>query len=204
MICTTNCGKLVIVKYVEWVICVKKYLGGAIAAFGALFLPLIIVVALAFGISMLWVEISMATVILFLICFFCVVSLIAFLKQIGIQLYTWGNFGTGCVKLKTLFTKPYVMEYDKCISCGIGYYFHGAYNSQVVGSKMYYIFLSYDSFDEKYRTRMNLWKPTKTRIKIKYSKKLYDYLITVLPEEQAWMLTCDYNKYKNKKAGKAG
>ena len=86
------------------------------------------------------------------------------------------------------------MEYKKCKGCGIGYYIHGILNSNA-GTTVFYIFFSYDAFNESYRANMNLWKPTKTKIKVVFSKKLYDYLIDVLPPKQSATLQRDYEKY---------
>ena len=87
-----------------------------------------------------------------------------------------------------------MIEYKKCRGCGIGYYIHGVLNSNA-GTKIFYIFFSYDAFNELYRTNINLWKPSKAQVKVEFSKKLYDYLINVLPKKQSAMLSRDYEKY---------
>ena len=86
------------------------------------------------------------------------------------------------------------MVYEKCSGCGIGLYTHGILNSKA-GTRMYFIYLSYDMFDERFREDINLWKPSQTRIKVQFDVKLYDYLLTVLPKKQSRMLLRDYEKY---------
>lgn len=118
-------------------------------------------------------------------------------KNIAYALYSWGEFKEDCVRIRTVFSQKYTVEYSKCRSAGIGYYVHtialcGA------GPKVYFIYLSYDYFDESYRTRMNAWMPSQTRIRVGFSRKLYNYLLTVLPAEQAHSLRCDYEKYIKK------
>ena len=90
--------------------------------------------------------------------------------------------------------KKNTIIYSKCKGCGIGFYTHGVLNSNI-GTRRYFIFMSYDVFDETYRSNINLWKPSDTRIKVKYSKELYDYLVSVLPENKAKRLLSDYKKY---------
>ena len=76
-------------------------------------------------------------------------------------------------------------------------YRHAYMNSQksVLGSNVYFIFMSLDCFPEKYRTQINLWKPSQQQIKVQFRPKLYDYLMTVLPKKQAKMLKADYERY---------
>lgn len=175
----------------------KKYLGSPIDAFASLITPLFILLPLYFAISSLSTGIDAARIMLLIGCIMCAAIWIAYLKQIGPQLYSWGLFSETSVQVKTLFTKPYYLIYTKCRGCGIGYYTHGILNSQA-GSKIFYIFLSYDNFDEQYRTRINLWKPTTARMKVRFSKEVYDFLITVLPKARAQTLEQDYRQYVHK------
>jgi len=68
--------------------------------------------------------------------------------------------------------------------------------------EIYFMFLSYDLFDESFRWNMNLWKSSQTRIKVQFNKKLYDYLLTVLPKDLSQMLRRDYEMLfgQNKKS----
>ncbi len=175
----------------------KKYLGSSFTAFAAIVLPLLLCFPLLFGASALCAEISATTVLLFLGCILCSVVLILYLMMVSIQLYSWGYFKSSEVTIKSFLSKPYSIQYSKCCGCGIGYYTHGILNSHV-GTKVHFIYLSYEPFVEKYRSKMNLWKPSNTRIKVKFSKELYDYLISVLPKTQALMLARDYKKYITK------
>ena len=173
----------------------KKYLGSTIDAFVAVVTILFIGVPLPFAIGSFSSGFDAARVIILVGCILCVIIWVAYLKEISVQLYGWGCFFDYGVQIKSLFKKTYLIEYAKCFSCGIGFYTHGYLNTQM-GTRVYYIFLSYEKFDEKYRTRINLWRITKSQIKIKFSKELYDFLIAVLPKPQRQMLIEDYKKYK--------
>jgi hypothetical protein len=172
----------------------KKYLGSPIDAYIALVIPIIICFPVPFAASSFSSGIDVTRVMLLFGCILCVAIWCVYLKKTVIQIYAWGYFDNNSVQVKALFTKPFSIVYAKCFGCGIGYYTHGILNSQL-GSKNYYIFLSYDRFDEQYRARINLWRPTKTRIKVKFRKELYDFLIAVLPKTQARMLEQDYKQY---------
>lgn len=172
----------------------KRYLGSSIDAYVAILVPFFIFFPLLLGMNSLRIGVDAARIFLLAGCVLCTIIWVWYLKQIHIQLYSWGYFFDKSVQVKPLFAKSYIIEYAKCFGCGIGYYTHGFLNPQV-GIKYYYIFLSYDKFDERYRTRINMWRPTKTQIKVKYSKTLYNFLIDVLPKTQAKVLEQDYKKY---------
>ena len=80
-------------------------------------------------------------------------------------------------------------------------YRHAFMNLQnsLLGSNVYFIFMSVDYFPEKYRAQINLWKPSQKQIKVQFSKKLYSYLMTVLPKKQAMMLKGDYERTLGRK-----
>lgn len=172
----------------------RKYLGSRITAFAAIVAPLFLCCPLLFGICALSAEISGATVFLFFGGIACAFVWGLYIKSIRNQLYSWGYFTNNCVQIATCFSQSTSLVYDKCKGCGIGFYTHGVLNSKV-GTKIYFIYLSYDFFDERFRSRINLWKPSQTRIKVQFSKKLYDYLLVVLPSKQSQMLIRDYIKY---------
>ena len=173
----------------------RKYLGSTITAYAAFVAPLIgLGLPLILGILALSSEVSGVS---FLLAAGCMAGMIVYglyIKSISNQLYSWGDFSTDGVKIRTLFSKNTILMYEKCNSCGIGFYTHGILNSKT-GSKVYFIFLSYDVFKESFRQNMNLWKPSQTQIKIQFDKKLYDYLLTVLPKKQKKMLSQDYTKF---------
>lgn len=172
----------------------KKYLGASIGAFAAIVMPLLGCLALLLGIGVISSGVDAARVFVFIGCVLAVFVECLWVKEIANQIYSWGQFSDDHVLVKTLFAKSCSIAYAKCFGCGIGYYTHGILNSQG-GTKIYYIFLSYDKFDEQYRSKINLWRPTKTRIKVGFSKELYEYLAAVLPKAQAQMLIQDYKKY---------
>lgn len=172
----------------------RKYLGSKITAFAAIVAPLFLCCPLLFGICALCTEISGATVCLLCGGIACAFVWGLYIKNIRNQLYSWGYFSSNSVQITTCFSQSISIEYEKCKGCGIGFYTHGVLNSKV-GTNIYFIYLSYDIFDEYFRSNINLWKPSKTQIKVQFSKKLYDYLLVVLPRKQSQMLSRDYIKY---------
>lgn len=172
----------------------KKYLGSKFTAFAAILSPLFCVGPTILGTIMLCSEISGPTIVLMLGGITCTFIWSWYIITVRTQLYSWGSFESTAVRITTLFSHPTILEYSKCNGCGIGCYTHGILNSNV-GSKVYFIFLSYDTFEEKFRTKINLWKPSKTRIKVQFNYKLYDHLIKVLPSMQSKQLQNDYNRY---------
>ncbi len=172
----------------------KKYLGSKMTAYAAIVAPFFVFGSLIFGVCALTAEISGATVFLAILCDSCAVIWGLYIKSKSAQLYSWGYFNHEGIQVRTLFSGKQMIEYKKCRGCGIGYYIHGVLNSNA-GTKIFYIFFSYDAFNELYRTNINLWKPSKAQVKVEFSKKLYDFLINVLPKKQSAMLSRDYEKY---------
>lgn len=174
----------------------RKYLGSKISAYCAIVYPCFIVGPLIFSGIMLSSEISAATVFLFILCTLCSVlcCIYGFSYHLLTQFYSWGKFGESSVQIRNIFGRKYEIKYSDCRSIGIGSYHHGVLNSGL-GSTTYYIFLSSDYFEEKYRTRMNLWKPTSERIKVAFDQNLYEHLLNVLPKKQAISLRRDYDIY---------
>lgn len=95
------------------------------------------------------------------------------------------------VKFSSLLTKPYTLTYKDFHRIGIAF-------SQKGGKEKYYIFFSPDKFDESYRCRIEQWKVTNGRLVIKFDKKLYKYLLTVLPPKQKLFLDMDYRMFIQK------
>lgn len=95
------------------------------------------------------------------------------------------------VKLKILLAKPGLLPYKDFRRIGIAV-------SQKGGKEKYYIFFSLDDFDESYRCRIEQWKMTEGRLVIKFDKKLYDYLLSVLPTKQKLFLDMDYRMFIQK------
>lgn len=179
----------------------KKYLGSAMTVFAAIVSSCFILCPVIFGASMFTVEINFASICLFVMCLSCSVLWSCYMWKAKNQLYSWGEFKENAVYVSVLFQKQFTIEYDKCKSCGIGMYRHAFMNSQnsKLGSNVFFIFMSLDYFPEKYRTQINLWKPSQRQIKVQFSKKLYSYLMTVLPKKQAMMLKADYERYIKQK-----
>ena len=172
----------------------RKYLGSKITAFAAIIVPLFLVCPLLLGVRALISEISEATVVIFFGSVACTFVYVLYAKSISNQLYSWGVFTKDGIKIKTLFSKNIIMEYMKCNGCGIGFYTHGILNSKV-GTKIYFIYLSYDALDERFQSNINLWRPSTTGIKVQFDAKLFEYLTSIMPLKQSQMLLRDYNKY---------
>lgn len=175
----------------------KKYLGSSISAYCAVMLLILSTFSIGFGIFAVSCERSIATFFLLAMCLFSCICGILYLWICRSQLLSWGDFQDKAVYVHTLFQKKFSLDYEKCRSCGIGMYRHAFMNSQnsILGSNVFFIFMSLDYFPEKYRTQINLWKPSQRQIKVRFSKKLYFYLMTVLPKKQAMMLKADYERY---------
>lgn len=175
----------------------KKYLGSAITAYSAILLPIFSFGALFFGIFSFTPNQFEASVVLLIMCVFAWLSLLFFAWTNRRQLYSWGVFKENGVYISVPFQKNSLIEYDKCMSCGIGVYRHAFMNSphSIWGTNVSFIFLSIEPFPEKYRTQINLWMPSSTQIKVHFSNKLYEYLLTVLPQKNARMLKNDYKIY---------
>lgn len=179
----------------------KKYLGSIMTAYAAILIPLFGIGALIFGIvagmSAFRKGQTGAGAFLLVLGISCFLLSIRSLRKERSQLYSWGVFGEKGVLVKTLFKTASTLEYSKCRSCGIAMYRHAFMNSQnsPLGTDMYFIFLSLLPFSEKYRAQINLWRPTPEQIKVRFSEKLYTYLLLVLPAKQNKMLMNDYEYY---------
>lgn len=176
----------------------RKYLGSKITAYAAIVSPLFVFGPPLFGFSMLSAGISGPAVLLAIAGIACAILWGKYIMDIRNQLYSWGDFQSEGVEIRTAFSKSITMLYKKCKGCGIGFYTHGILNSKA-GTRVYFIFLSYEAFDDSFRADINLWRPSQTRIKVEFNKKLYDYLLTVLPRAQALMLRLDYERYVKQK-----
>ena len=174
----------------------KKYLGSWINLFVAIVYPIFAIGPIIFSVIVLTSQINTATILLTALCLACSVLWFFYLKNFNLllQCYSWGTFNSDNLIVKGLGMKPLTLEYSQCKSIGIGFYTHGIYNSGL-GSTIPYVFFSYEYFDDKYRSSINLWPPSQTRIKVSFSQELYDYLISVLPSKHAGALRRDYSRY---------
>ena len=172
----------------------KKYFGGAMGAYCAIAPFVLIALSIAMPIILSARGFDFFTVLFALCGVGGVIIGILMMHKFSLLFYSWGTFDEKSIHIKSLFSKNFEIEYEKCKSIGIGLYVHGVLGSDL-GSKERYIFFSYGGFREQFRLNINQWQPNETRIKVKYSKKLYDYLLTVLPKQQAKMLKNDYETY---------
>ena len=171
---------------------IRRYLGSKLTVFAAVAAPCFSVLPLLFGVSALKAERSFATFFVFFMCVSCCLIWGYYTLKIKNQLYSWGIFSSDSVLVSVPFQKSFSLSYDKCRGCGIGSYCHSFLNRGNIGSVIYFIFLSIDPFEEKYRDQMNLWQPSASRIKTAFDEELYEYLIATLPPKQAVMLKRDY------------
>ena len=176
---------------------IRRYLGSKITVFAAVVAPCYSILLLLFGVSVLKAERSFATFFVFLMCVSCCLVWGYYTLKIKNQLYSWGVFSNDSVLVSVPFQKSFSLSYDMCQGCGIGAYCHSFLNRGHIGSVIYFIFLSIEPFDEKYRYQINLWKPSASRIKVAFDEELYRYLITTLPKKQALLLERDYYEMKN-------
>ncbi len=172
----------------------RQYLGSKITAFAAVVAPLFVVGSIVFSAIMLYSKITVESIVVVLGCITCSVVWGMYIKKYSFQLYAWGTFGKKGITIKTGLTKKYTIDYNKCRHVGIAMYNHGLLNSNI-GTKVFFIFFSYGAFEEEYRLRINLWKPSSSRVKVEFNNKLYNYLLSVLPKKQAATLQHDYCKY---------
>lgn len=173
----------------------KKYLGSKITGFLAIVSPLLFVILpFAFGTIVLITSSNFAAIFVSLMCYLCVLIFILYLKHIFCQLYTWGIFDKEKIHVKTILGKNYDVFYDRCSTIGIGSYNHSTFLGGF-GKNIYFLFFSYEPFDEKYRKQINAWNPSKTQIKVEFDEKLYEYLIHTLPRKQALILMQEYRLF---------
>lgn len=169
----------------------KRYLGSSITAYAAIAAPCLSVFCVAFGVFALTSEISFATCFLFVLSFLGGIIWVFYIKKVSPNLYSWGYFGKEKISVSNLFSKSYEIKYVKCKSVGIALYYHG-FTNHTEGIPQYFIYFSYDRFDEKYKIAINHWCATDRRVKVGFDKKLYNYLCEILPDKQANMLRRDY------------
>ena len=165
-------------------------------AYGAIVYPIILIGQIVFAVFILSLKINFVTVVIaiFLCCGTVIYFVNALKFNIFLQLYSFGKFTEKGILIRTGIFHKFEISYQKCKSIGIARYTHGILRSEF-GPKYTYIFFSYEPFAETYRTHINQWKPTKTRIKVRFDRKLCAYLLTVLPERQAFSLKRDCEKY---------
>ncbi len=166
-------------------------------AFSAAAMILFAVGAAAFGVVAITSERSFSTFFLLIMCLSGSFLTVYLLWANRRQFFSWGLFLDHAVRILTLFCRESVLDYDECKGCGIGVYRQALLNdaSSPLGTNYAFLFLSLKPFPEEYRTRINLWKPSEQQIKVQFDRKLYEYLLSVLPKKQAARLESDYRKY---------
>ena len=168
----------------------KKYLGSQMTAFAAVVCPLFVIAPLLFAIVALCSEVSPATLFLSALCCGCSIFYAVYIRKEALQLYAWGVFEETAVRVRCFLRNDFALDYEKCLGVGIEHYNHNAIHN--IGSKVFFIYLSYDYYETEYRGKINLWKPNERRIKVQFDKNLYEYLLLVLPKKQAMMLQQDF------------
>lgn len=165
----------------------KRYLGNYVNLYASVVGILLVIVMIAFGISTLTSQISIETVFVFVVCLFSSIVFVFYLYKNSHALYSVGIFEENAVRVKTPFQREFDLEYAKCKDVGIGYYTHGIMNSDI-GTKFYYIYLSYDRICEETLSNINRQQSSKRFVKLRYSEKTYQFLVETLPEKQSNML----------------
>ena len=169
-----------------------RYLGGWSDIEYAFFLPCMVVGPVIFACSMFTIRIDVATVCLAIICIIGSIMIGTVMWKYRSSLYAWGNFQKDAVYVKVLFDKVFPIYYEKCKSIGIGGYLEGGFTSRENGFRHLYIFFSYDPFNEKYRGSINMVDLSHRFITLGFSKRRYEYLLTILPPIHADVLRHDY------------
>ena len=167
----------------------KKYFGSSKTAIMAIAAPSLVVFPLIIAVISLCMEINLENVIVAIGCGACVLIAASFMKKVFRELYSWGIFRENEVEIKTGLKTVKTLEYAKCKSIGIG-----TYVATKEGTEREYIFMSYDVFNESYRRKINKWKVTPTSVKFEYTRKMYDYMLSVLPKNQARMLEYEHER----------
>ncbi len=175
----------------------KKYLGSIMTGYAALVTLCLIMFPIVFAIIILVSTNDNAATFVAIGCGLCSAILVMYIKGVLRELYSWGYFEENQVVVRTWFLQPILISYSKCRCCGIMYYNH-TIGSSSIGTKHFYIFLSYDSFDEKYRTNANKYMVTPTQIKVRFSVDMLEYLAGILPPKLKNSLIRDYCKYIQK------
>lgn len=121
----------------------------------------------------------------------CSVLGFCILKRERKRLYYSVEFGSVGINPKSLFSKSELIPYKSFRRIGIAV-------SEKGGKEKYYIFFSPDEFDESNRCRTEQWKATGGRLAIKFDKKLYKHLLSVLPAKQKLFLDMDYRMFIQK------
>lgn len=167
---------------------------------GVIIVMAFVLIPLSIAIIILNTAISMATVFLALMLLSCSVTWTLYCFHKKVLLFTWAVFKPNCIVVKGLFQKEHTIAYTNCKACGIAYYRHAFMNSKnsLLGINACYFYFSCEPFDDRYRFCINLWMPSETRIKVKFNKKLYNYLTEHLPEDQKTMVHNDYEQYCKK------
>ena len=155
-------------------------------------LPCLVIGPIIFACIALVSGIDAARIILVVFCILCSILCCSFIWQTRNIYYIWGSFEKDAVYVKVLFDKVFPIYYDKCKSIGIGVYLHHGISGSEAGIAVCYIFFSYERVDEKYRANINMINNSHRFIKVGYSKRMYEYLQTVLPQYPAYALRHDY------------
>lgn len=158
----------------------KKYLGNYMTKYVIFGLLLFIVGPIIIAYIFLSTEINFVTVALTIVGIFTSTMCIVYFIKVSDQLISVAYFTEDKIAIKNPLKKKklYEMKYKQCADIGIGSYMH-------VVRKVYFIYISYNWLTPEEREHINCCHPSETFIKMGYSKKNYDFLMSVLPEKQA-------------------
>lgn len=132
-------------------------------------------------------EVALAFVLVIESLIFCLYLLLRYRNHLFYSV-EFSNVG---ITPKSLFSKSELIPYTSFHRIGIAV-------SEKGKKEKYYIFFSPDEFGESYRCRIEQWQATNGRLVIKFDKKLYNYLLTVLPPKRKLFLDMDYRMFIQK------
>ena len=166
------------------------YLGSPILFFSSIIIPVFVFFPVIFGLCAIISAPNIETLVILLGCILTSFIWIVFLKQKTNILYSWGKFTSNGVYIKQGLKSKFI-NFHNFKYVGIAYYKHSLLNSNF-GTIQYFIVFSLSRVDISYQSNINLWNPPPHSFKIKFNKKLYNYLLKILPQKQKKQLEYDY------------
>ena len=125
-------------------------------------------------------EINFVTISMTIVGIYTSIMSIIYFIKVSDQLISVAYFTEDKIVIKNPLKKKklYEMKYKQCADIGIGSYLH-------IVKKVYFIYISYNWLTPEEREHINYCYPSETFIKMGYSKKNYDFLMSILPQKQA-------------------
>lgn len=173
----------------------KKYLGAFMNAYAGICMIFLCMLPVALIAFILCIEVSALAIMIAFLLVIVLLLMVVYMLKYSDRLYSWGTFYKDKVIVKNPFRKKFTVEYNKLVDVGVGYYFHGVTHSQIIGSKIKYIYLSCTYLTKKDKVNLNMLPINESFIKVGYSDKLYNYLLSVLSRKQSVSLRQSKEEY---------